>query len=57
MDADDASPVAYAHAVPPPWPRACRFDTVYLDADLRISKDSRGDTLVTTRAGPPRVFR
>ena len=35
---------------------ACRFDTVYLDADYRVAKDIRGDTLVVQRDGPPRRF-
>ncbi|KAG2425817.1 hypothetical protein HXX76_013442 [Chlamydomonas incerta] len=32
------------------------FDNLYLDEDLRVSYDSRGDTLITRRAGPPRRF-
>jgi hypothetical protein len=28
----------------------CRFDTVYLDDDLRVVKDIRGDYLVVDRA-------
>lgn len=32
----------------------CRFDTVYMDNKIRVSKDSRGDTLIVTRDGPPR---
>lgn len=32
------------------------FDTVYMDEDIRVSKDSRGDTLVCARAGPARRF-
>ncbi|KAK9836422.1 hypothetical protein WJX74_000143 [Apatococcus lobatus] len=30
------------------------FDTVYLDQNIRVAKDIRGDTLITTRDGPPR---
>ena len=33
-----------------------RFDTVFLGDQLRIAKDSRGDTLVVERDGPPRTF-
>ncbi|GLC41136.1 hypothetical protein PLESTB_001795200 [Pleodorina starrii] len=32
------------------------FDNLYLDGELRVSYDSRGDTLITRRAGPPRRF-
>jgi hypothetical protein len=32
------------------------FDTVYLDKDIRIAKDVRGDTLIVARDGPPRWF-
>ncbi|KAG2490625.1 hypothetical protein HYH03_011016 [Edaphochlamys debaryana] len=32
------------------------FDNVYMDKDIRVSCDSRGDTLVTTRVGPPKRF-
>ncbi|KAG2447547.1 hypothetical protein HYH02_007471 [Chlamydomonas schloesseri] len=32
------------------------FDNLYLDDELRVSYDSRGDTLITRRAGPPRRF-
>lgn len=32
------------------------FDNVYLDDTLRVSCDSRGDTLITMRAGPPKRF-
>ncbi|GLI63932.1 hypothetical protein VaNZ11_007073 [Volvox africanus] len=32
------------------------FDNLYLDGDLRVSYDSRGDTLITRRVGPPRRF-
>lgn len=32
------------------------FDNLYLDQDLRISVDSRGDTLVTRRVGPPQQY-
>lgn len=28
----------------------CRFDTVYLDGDIRVAKDIRGDYLVVDRA-------
>ena len=34
-----------------------RFDTVYMDASIRVATDSRGDTLVVQRDGPPRVFQ
>ena len=34
----------------------CRFDTVYLDRDIRVAKDIRGDTLVVSRDGPPRDY-
>lgn len=30
------------------------FDTVYLDSRIRVSTDSRGDTLIVARDGPPR---
>jgi hypothetical protein len=33
-----------------------RFETVYMDEDIRIAFDSRGDTLVVARNGPPRRF-
>lgn len=36
--------------------RLDRFDNLYLDEELRVSYDSRGDTLITRRAGPPRRF-
>lgn len=29
------------------------FDTVYLDSNLRIARDIRGDTLITTRSTLP----
>ncbi|KAG1674848.1 hypothetical protein FOA52_015236 [Chlamydomonas sp. UWO 241] len=32
------------------------FDTVYCDGDLRVARDSRGDTLIVARDGPPRWF-
>jgi hypothetical protein len=32
----------------------CRFDTVYMDDDVRIAEDIRGDTLIVARDGPPR---
>lgn len=32
------------------------FDTVYVDDRIRVAQDSRGDTLVVQRAGPPRRF-
>ncbi|MEW5311777.1 MAG: hypothetical protein WDW38_003463 [Sanguina aurantia] len=32
------------------------FDTVYLSSTLRVSKDSRGDTLIVARDGPPRFL-
>lgn len=32
------------------------FDTVYVDSSMRIAKDSRGDTLIVSRDGPPRTF-
>lgn len=35
---------------------ACRFDTVYCDDNLRVAQDIRGDTLIVTRDGPPRIF-
>lgn len=28
----------------------CRFDTVYLDKEIRVAKDIRGDYLVVDRA-------
>ena len=34
----------------------CRFDNVYVDSELRVAKDSRGDTLVVGRVGPPRMY-
>lgn len=34
----------------------CRFDTVYCDDNLRVAQDIRGDTLIVTRDGPPRIF-
>ena len=33
------------------------FDTVYVDDRVRVAEDSRGDTLVVRRDGPPRVFK
>lgn len=39
----------------PPFGRGW-FDTVYADADIRVARDSRGDTLVVAREGPPRQF-
>ena len=36
--------------------RACRFETVYLDDDLRIAKDIRGDTLIVENGGPATKF-
>lgn len=33
------------------------FDTVYMDDELRIAKDIRGDTLIVKRDGKPRVFK
>lgn len=33
------------------------FDTVYVDGDLRVSRDSRGDTLVTERCAAPGEVR
>ena len=33
-----------------------RFDTVYIDEQIRVAQDSRGDTLVVARDGPPRRF-
>jgi hypothetical protein len=38
-----------------PW-LVRRFDTVYLDEDIRVAKDIRGDTLVVERDGAPRRF-
>ena len=35
---------------------SCRFDNVYVDGELRVAKDSRGDTLVTRRVGPPHTY-
>ena len=32
------------------------FDTVYSDECIRVARDSRGDTLVVARDGPPRRF-
>lgn len=32
------------------------FDNVYVDANLRVARDSRGDTLIVARDGPPRRF-
>ncbi|KAI3435994.1 hypothetical protein D9Q98_002051 [Chlorella vulgaris] len=32
------------------------FDTVYMDDEIRVAQDSRGDTLVVARDGPPRRF-
>lgn len=32
------------------------FDTVYCDDSIRVAQDIRGDTLIVTRDGPPRVF-
>ncbi|KIZ03869.1 putative plastid-lipid-associated protein 11, chloroplastic [Monoraphidium neglectum] len=32
------------------------FDTVYVDDQLRVAQDIRGDTLVVARDGPPRIF-
>jgi hypothetical protein len=32
------------------------FDTVYADNEIRVAQDSRGDTLVVARDGPPRRF-
>ena len=32
----------------------CRFDTVFVNSKIRVSKDSRGNILVVTRDGPPR---
>ncbi|KAK9804798.1 hypothetical protein WJX72_006110 [[Myrmecia] bisecta] len=32
------------------------FETVYLDKNIRVAKDSRGDTLVVVRDGPCRRF-
>ncbi len=33
-----------------------RFDSIYMDATIRVALDSRGDLLVVTRDGPPREF-
>lgn len=38
------------------FPKLSRFDTVYMDGSIRVATDSRGDTLVVQRDGPPRVF-
>lgn len=35
---------------------ARRFDTIYVDDRIRVAQDSRGDTLVVARDGPPRRF-
>ena len=32
------------------------FDTVFSDGRIRVARDSRGDTLVVEKAGPPRDF-
>ena len=32
------------------------FDTVFIGEDIRVARDSRGDTLVVARDGPPRHF-
>eukprot|EP00775_Hariotina_reticulata_P010821 gene10821-10978_t len=32
------------------------FDTIYCDDDIRIAQDIRGDTLIVSRDGPPRIF-
>ncbi|KAI8475856.1 MAG: plastid lipid associated protein [Monoraphidium minutum] len=32
------------------------FDTVYVDDNIRVAQDIRGDTLVVARDGPPRIF-
>lgn len=32
------------------------FDNVYVDDDIRIARDVRGDTLICERAGAPRAF-
>lgn len=32
------------------------FDTIYCDDSLRVAQDIRGDTLIVTRDGPPRIF-
>jgi hypothetical protein len=32
------------------------FDTVYMDGKVRVAQDSRGDTLIVARDGPPRRF-
>ena len=32
------------------------FDTVYVDERIRVARDSRGDTLIVERDGPPRYF-
>lgn len=36
--------------------RAGWFDTVYVDLNIRVAQDSRGDTLVVARDGQPRTF-
>lgn len=40
---------------PSPRPQGW-FDTVYIDDRIRVAQDSRGDTLVVERDGPPRIF-
>jgi hypothetical protein len=40
---------------PCPFPER-RFDTIYVDDNLRVAQDIRGDTLIVTRDGPPRIF-
>jgi hypothetical protein len=32
------------------------FEQVYIDDEVRVAKDIRGDTLVVVRDGPPRIF-
>ncbi len=32
------------------------FENVYVDDRIRVAKDVRGDTLIVSRDGPPRVF-
>ena len=32
------------------------FDNVFVDGDLRVARDVRGDTLICTKAGPPRAW-
>eukprot|EP00873_Tetraselmis_striata_P036818 jgi/Tetstr1/457082/TSEL_043743.t1 len=32
------------------------FESVYLDDEIRVARDVRGDTLVVARDGPPRLF-